>query len=252
MDLYKLKSGTDVRGTATEGYGPAVDLSADAVKLISDAFGVWLLARKKNGRVAVGCDSRLSSSDIKGIVIDSLADAGFTVLDCGLCSTPSMFMTTQFKETSAIAAVMVTASHHPPEKNGLKFFTPAGGLGSEQISEIIDIASRAKKAEGRERGEIVKDDFMALYCDFLVDKVRSACGEARPLDGFKIAVDAGNGAGAFYVDRVLKPLGADTSGSQYLDPDGNFPNHIPNPENPAAMQSIADAVVKAGADLGYD
>lgn len=250
MDLYKLKSGTDVRGTATEGYGPAVDLSADAVKLISDAFGVWLLARKKNGRVAVGCDSRLSSSDIKGIVIDSLADAGFTVLDCGLCSTPSMFMTTQFKETSAIAAVMVTASHHPPEKNGLKFFTPAGGLGSEQISEIIDIASRAEKAEGRERGEIVKDDFMALYCDFLVGKVRSACGEARPLDGFKIAVDAGNGAGAFYVDRVLKPLGADTSGSQYLDPDGNFPNHIPNPENPAAMQSIADAVVKAGADLG--
>lgn len=80
---------------------------------------------------------------------------------------------------------MVTASHHPPEKNGLKFFTPAGGLGSEQISEIIDIASRAKKAEGRERGEIVKDDFMALYCDFLVDKVRSACGEAVRSTGLK-------------------------------------------------------------------
>lgn len=52
------------------------------------------------------------------------------------------------------------------------------------------------------------------------------------------------------MERVLKPLGADTAGSQFLEPDGNFPNHIPNPENPAAMQSVSDAVVRAGADLG--
>ena len=65
-----------------------------------------------------------------------------------------------------------------------------------------------------------------------------------------ILVDAGNGAGGFYAELVLKPLGADTTGSQFLDPDGNFPNHIPNPENAAAMESVSKAVVKNKADFG--
>ena len=72
----------------------------------------------------------------------------------------------------------------------------------------------------------------------------------NPLDGLKIIVDAGNGAGGFFADKVLKKLGADTSGSQYLNPDGNFPNHIPNPENEEAMQSICEAVKRNKADLG--
>jgi phosphomannomutase len=63
-------------------------------------------------------------------------------------------------------------------------------------------------------------------------------------------VDAGNGAGGFFVDKVLKPLGANTKGSQFLDPDGRFPNHVPNPEEKAAMDAIIDAVEKNGADLG--
>ena len=63
-------------------------------------------------------------------------------------------------------------------------------------------------------------------------------------------VDAGNGAGGFYVDRVLKPLGADTTGSQFLDPDGTFPNHVPNPENKEAMEAICQAVIAHQADLG--
>ena len=71
-----------------------------------------------------------------------------------------------------------------------------------------------------------------------------------PLAGFHIVVDAGNGAGGFYADRVLAPLGADTSGSRYLEPDGMFPNHVPNPENAKAMESICEAVLQSKADLG--
>jgi phosphomannomutase len=66
----------------------------------------------------------------------------------------------------------------------------------------------------------------------------------------KIIVDAGNGAGGFYADRVLQPLGADTTGSQFLEPDGNFPNHVPNPEDPTAMAAICQAVVEHQADFG--
>jgi phosphomannomutase len=72
----------------------------------------------------------------------------------------------------------------------------------------------------------------------------------QPLQGLHIVVDAGNGAGGFFVDQVLKPLGADTSGSQFLDPDGTFPNHIPNPENAEAMAAIRQAVLDHQADFG--
>ena len=72
----------------------------------------------------------------------------------------------------------------------------------------------------------------------------------KPLTGLKIVVDAGNGAGGFYAEKVLKPLGADTTGSRYLEPDGSFPNHIPNPENKEAMESITNAVKNNNADLG--
>ena len=83
-----------------------------------------------------------------------------------------------------------------------------------------------------------------------MDKIRAATGEETPLAGKRIIVDAGNGAGGFFTDKVLAPLGADTTGSQFLDPDGTFPNHIPNPENKAAMQSICEAVKAANADFG--
>ena len=63
-------------------------------------------------------------------------------------------------------------------------------------------------------------------------------------------MDAGNGAGGFYAQKVLAVLGADISGSQFLQPDGRFPNHIPNPEDKQAMKSACDATVRAGADMG--
>jgi len=72
----------------------------------------------------------------------------------------------------------------------------------------------------------------------------------KPLAGMRILVDAGNGSGGFFADRVLVPLGADTTGSQFLDPDGHFPNHIPNPEDAGAVASASAAVKAAGADLG--
>jgi phosphomannomutase len=73
---------------------------------------------------------------------------------------------------------------------------------------------------------------------------------SQPLKGLKIIVDAGNGAGGYFAEKVLQPLGADTTGSQFLEPDGHFPNHIPNPDNKEAMASIQAAVLANHADLG--
>ena len=78
----------------------------------------------------------------------------------------------------------------------------------------------------------------------------NAAETEKPLSGLKIVVDSGNGASGFFVDKILQPLGADTTGSQFLEPDGMFPNYIPNPENKAAMQAIQNATVRNNADLG--
>jgi phosphomannomutase len=75
-------------------------------------------------------------------------------------------------------------------------------------------------------------------------------GQKKPFANTKIIVDAGNGAGGFFASKVLEPLGADTEGSVFLEPDGNFPNHEPNPENKEAMEAIQNAVKKSKADLG--
>ena len=93
----------------------------------------------------------------------------------------------------------------------------------------------------------------AQYSAHLRDIIKKGVNAAdydHPLKGFKIIVDAGNGAGGFYARDVLSPLGADTAGSQFLEPDGYFPNHIPNPENEVAMQSVCKATLDAKADMG--
>ena len=94
---------------------------------------------------------------------------------------------------------------------------------------------------------------MSHYAKGLCEKIKkevNAEDYEHPLKGFKIVVDAGNGAGGFYADKVLSVLGADTPGSRYLEPDGMFPNHVPNPEAKEAMDSICEAVRESGADLG--
>ncbi|HOV70406.1 MAG TPA: phosphomannomutase/phosphoglucomutase, partial [Clostridia bacterium] len=83
-----------------------------------------------------------------------------------------------------------------------------------------------------------------------VDFVRRKTQKQKPFEGLHVIVDAGNGMGGFFVEKVLSPLGAETSGSQYLEPDGSFPHHIPNPEDYECMEALRTAVIKSKADLG--
>ncbi len=249
QDFLKLKNGTDVRGTAIAGVeNDPVTLTDEAVCAIAKAFYVWTAKKTgKNPAIAVGHDSRLSADHISALVAESVNACGGDVILTGLSSTPSMFMLLQ-EDFGADASVMITASHLPFQKNGLKFFVKDGGLESADVSEILEIAAEGNFPAGQ--GKTQKKSYLEKYAADLVEKVRAACGEAQPLKGKRIAVDAGNGAGGFYESLVLKPLGADTTGSQFLEPDGSFPNHIPNPENEEAMKSVCAAVKAAKADFG--
>ena len=242
-----LKSGTDVRGTAV---GENITLTDEAVRDISRAFVKWLSLRygKTAFKIAVGNDSRISAERILGCVGEGITASGSDLIYTGLSSTPSMFILLKKSFCDCDASIMITASHLPYDRNGLKFFTPDGGLDSSDIDDILNIAARKDFLSGS--GTRSVHPFMDEYSRMLVETVRDGCKSKQPLLGKRIIVDAGNGAGGFFTEKVLKPLGANVEGSQFLQPDGRFPNHIPNPEDKAAIDSLRKATVCCGADLG--
>ncbi|MDJ0662147.1 MAG: phosphomannomutase/phosphoglucomutase [Crocosphaera sp.] len=259
FDWKKLQNGSDIRGVALEGVADeTVNLTPEVAKILGQAFVTWL--GKKLGKnpsdltISLGRDSRLSGPSLLAAVTEGISLSGSKVYDFGIASTPAMFMSTINPELSCDGAIMLTASHLPFNRNGLKFFTKEGGLNKGDISEILSLAEKNEFLSATEKGTIENYDFIGVYAEGLVKKVREGVNHPenfeQPLQGLKIIVDAGNGAGGFYAAKVLKPLGADTEGSQFLDPDGTFPNHIPNPENEEAMQSICQAVIDNKADFG--
>lgn len=253
MDYMFLESGTDVRGIASDLGGKAVELTDKAVYDISAAFAVWCVNKFSKPanelKIALGHDSRITANRISTQVKSALVSAGVTVIDCGLASTPAMFMTTVDLHTDA--AIQITASHHPFDRNGLKFFIGSGGLEGSDIAEILTLASNEEECICENAGEVKEYDYMKDYAVRLRNMIIREVGKGeKPLEGYHIVVDAGNGVGGFYANEVLLPLGADITGSQFLDPDGMFPNHIPNPENKQAIESICEAVKKSNADFG--
>jgi phosphomannomutase len=257
MNWKKLQNGSDIRGVALDGVvGEPVNLTPEVAAVLGKSFVQWLrnFISQTHISIAVGTDSRISGPVLKSAFIAGLCEADAQVFDCGLASTPAMFMTTVSADKSVTAGVMITASHLPFNRNGFKFFTNKGGLDKKDISEILRIAEANKYSSNGEKSVVKSWNYIDEYALFLVDYIRKTANIQpnydHPLQGLKIIIDAGNGAGGFFASKVLDQLGADTRGSQFLDPDGNFPNHVPNPENKVAMQSICDAVVREKADLG--
>ncbi|MBS7311012.1 MAG: phosphomannomutase/phosphoglucomutase [Treponema sp.] len=254
-DLLKLQNGSDVRGIALEGVADEhVNLTPDIAKQIGCAFVSWL--EKKSGVnanaliIGVGRDSRVSGPDLAMGLIQGIVSAGAKVVDCGMATTPAMFMSIVFPATQFHGSAMITASHLPFNRNGIKFFDADGGLEHDDITEILKLAGMLNPQHVNYFPEPV--DLLTLYADHLREAIIQGINSDsdKPLEGLKIVVDSGNGASGFFVDKILKPLGADTTGSQFLEPDGMFPNHIPNPENKQAMEAIRNAVLNNKADLG--
>ena len=252
MDWMKLKSGSDVRGIAV---GENAVLTAEVAQALGSAFARWVANRKGQNTnqvtIAIGRDSRISGPDLLQAAAEGVCMTGANVWDFGMCTTPAMYMSTITTGFMADGAIMITASHHPWDKNGLKFFTSESGLEGKEVEELICSAQQTKRTSEPLKGEITKRAFLPVYSDQLAERIRTGLNtkDEKPLTGLHVVVDAGNGAGGFYAD-LLTRLGADTTGSQFLNPDGMFPNHIPNPENADAIHALQQAVLNSGADLG--
>lgn len=254
MSLKSLQNGSDIRGISIETANHNVTLGEDEAFRIGAAFSKWLAKKKSTNpatrlKIAVGNDPRISAPFLKRSLCEGINFTGCDTIDTGLSSTPAMFMATVF-DKSVHGSVMITASHLPYDRNGFKFFTNEGGLNREDISEILDSAENFAAGSASEWGDNFKVNLNNNYYNSLISLVRRHTGKEKPLKGFRIIVDAGNGAGGFYAEEVLKSLGADTEGSLFLDPDGMFPNHIPNPEESSAIISLCKSVIKNRADLG--
>ncbi|XP_022155354.1 uncharacterized protein LOC111022497 [Momordica charantia] len=263
--IRRLQNGSDVRGVAVEGEkGREVDLTPAAVEAIVESFGEWVVEgesgrRVERVRVSLGRDPRISGGCLSSAVFAGLSRAGCLVFDMGLATTPACFMSTVLPPFSYDASIMMTASHLPYTRNGLKFFTKRGGLRSPEVEQIceraaVKYANRAVKVSTVLPTSTSRVDFMAAYAHHLRQIIKQRINHPlhydTPLQGFQIIVNAGNGSGGFFTWDVLGKLGADTFGSLHLNPDGMFPNHIPNPEDKTAMSLTRAAVLDAQADLG--
>lgn len=284
-NLLNLQNGSDIRGVALEGISEEnVNLTPKVASLIGEAFLIWLSKRKNKRidmlKICIGRDPRLSGENLLKALISGASKKGAHIFDAGLASTPAMFMSCIDKYFAFDGAIMITASHLPWNRNGFKFFTSDGGLDKKDIRDIlmlaesievtapIDFSKSFKVNELIEPADLIesyesienpetyanykKINLMQAYSAHLKNIILSGLSKynIKSLENMHIVVDAGNGSGGFFANDVLLPLGADISGSQYLEPDGNFPNHVPNPEDDIAMESISSAVLKSRADLG--
>jgi len=303
--MKKLQNGSDIRGVAlATPNGPEVNLTPETAERLARGFADFLVEKTGLGlddlTIAVGRDPRITGEALEDAICRGLAAYGCKVYSAGLASTPAMFMATVFPEFDCDGSIMITASHMPMERNGMKFFSKEGGLEKQDISKIIEFAEGASAGAsaggaagddgasgsggaagasgGASVGNAASDDgasgaggaagasggasaggadpthinLIDRYCSHLKSIICEALADtaSQPLAGLRITVDAGNGGGGFFAEKVLKPLGADVSTSQFLEPDGTFPNHIPNPENRAAMEAIRTRVLETRTDLG--
>ncbi|EXB62021.1 hypothetical protein L484_002693 [Morus notabilis] len=262
--IRRLQNGSDVRGVALEGEkNRTVDLTPPAVEAIAESFGEWVIegleTPVENVRVSLGKDPRISGPSLSVAVFSGLSRAGCVVFDMGLATTPACFMSTVLPPFAFDASIMMTASHLPYTRNGLKFFTKKGGLTSPDVEEICGkaarkYANRLTKVSTLLNVPPTRVDFMSAYAQHLREIIKARVNHPihydTPLQGFQIIVNAGNGSGGFFTWDVLDKLGADTFGSLHLNPDGMFPNHIPNPEDKTAMALTRAAVLENSADLG--
>ena len=221
----------DVRGIVGEGLDEAF------AKVLGRAVGS-LIIEQDGTRVAVACDTRLSSPALTDALIAGIVAAGCDVLDIGQAPTPLLYFALQTHP--AQGGVMVTGSHNPPDYNGFKIVIGDRVLDGEQLQalrqRIVDGAFRSGK--GRVERVRLDDDY--------IDAVTREVQLTRPL---RIVIDGGNGAAGQLALATFEALGCEVL-PLFCEPDGNFPNHHPDPNQPDNLQSLMLEVQAQQADLG--
>jgi phosphomannomutase/phosphoglucomutase len=224
----------DIRGIVGQ------DLDAGVAEAVGQAFGSMVRAEsgKKTPRIAVGCDNRLTSPDLVAGLVAGIRAAGVDVLQVGTVPTPVLYWSEATFGTDA--GVQITGSHNPPEWNGIKMSLGRSALYGDAIQEIRTRILNGDMDKGSGAHEQV--EVLDRYVTDVAERLRLT----RPM---KVAVDAGNGAGALVAEQLLKAIGARVT-PLFCESDGTFPNHHPDPTVDENLEDLIRTVRGAPHDLG--
>ena len=213
-------------------------LTAAAVEVIGRAIGSEAVGRGRRS-VAIGRDGRHSGPELAAALARGLQASGVDVIDVGQVATPMLYFAAHHLAT--LSGVMVTGSHNPPEYNGLKIMLDGETLAAEAIQGLRRRIERGDLREGS--GGYRAHDIRAAYLERIVSDVKLA----RPL---RIAVDCGNGVAGATAPELYRRLGC-TVRELFCEVDGSFPNHHPDPSQPANLRDLIEALRAGGTDLGF-
>ncbi len=213
------------------------ELNEDLAYRIGLAFGKFL----GGGRIAIAMDARKSGPSLKEGLIRGLLEMGLNVMDIGMVPTPLLYFAVAYNRMDA--GVMITGSHNPKEYNGLKLCGKNGLCLSYEtgVGEVERIVKEGVKPEG-EKGKLTERDIGNDYINFVLERVKFD----RPL---RIVIDAGNGAAGGVSSELFRKLGCEVIGL-YCEPDGDFPNHHPDPLIKETLKDLQAKVLETKADLG--
>lgn len=222
----------DIRGLVDES------LTVEVVHAVGRAFGTRLV-RAGGTRAVIGRDVRLSSGPFAEAFATGLRESGVTAIDAGIIPTPVLYWAIKVLECDG--GVMVTGSHNPIEYNGLKICEAAGALTAEAIQELRAAIENGDYADGT--GDSEQVDVMPRYLDDLLSRFAFE-------RSFRVVVDCGNGVAGGVAPEVLRRAGHEVV-ELYTEPDGTFPNHLPDPEVPEYMRDLIARVKSDGAAAGF-
>ncbi|HSG31712.1 MAG TPA: phosphomannomutase/phosphoglucomutase [Thermodesulfobacteriota bacterium] len=221
----------DIRGIVDK------DLSEQIVEIIAKAYGTYLSNHGKK-IVSLGRDCRESSPLYSQTFCKGLNSCGIDVVDLGMVSTPMVYFSLFNLEVGGGA--MITASHNPSDFNGIKLCIGRESLYGSQIQEIRQIAESGEFAAGN--GKTEKTDIMDLYINYLTENI-----DIKP--GLKVGIDCGNGMGGLVGPDIIRRKGCEVT-ELYTKPDGNFPNHHPDPTVEENLQDLIKVVKENCLDIG--
>ena len=232
MDLDGIFKAYDVRGLVPD------QLDEEAARRIGAAFAAFMGAP----RIAVGRDCRLSSPELAVALIDGITSQGVDVDDLGMITTDMVYYAAGALDEPG---VMITASHNPKGYNGIKMCRAgAAPVGAE--SGLIEIKALAESPPvGKaERGRVDVVDVLSGYVDHVISVV-----DPTAIAPLRVVADGGNGVAGVAVPQVFARVPAELTGL-YLEPDGTFPNHHPDPLRPENLRDLEALMRTEGSDLG--
>ena len=221
----------DIRGLVDK------DLTQESVELIGKSIGTYV--RRTGGKIlTVGYDMRISSIPFRDSLIRGLNLTGCDVIDIGMVPTPVAYFSLHSLKPDG--GVMITGSHNPAEFNGFKISLGTHSLYGERIQELRKLIDRNDFESGS--GKV-------KHKNILEDYINDICSLMKIPRSIKVVVDGGNGCFGIVGPELLKRLGADII-ELYCEPDGNFPNHHPDPTVAKYLEDLIDKVREEGAELG--